>query len=112
MRSKRIDYVFVTGGVEDAIISVGHHPFHQHLVSEHKGIHVQFLASKLFDSGLADKYHMSMRKLKTTNRGSVKEYIAKLEKLYAHHKIWERLQVLEHRLKMVPSGRARDSLIQ
>ena len=38
--SRRLDYVLITPGLQSALVKGGHHPFHQHLVTDHKGVFV------------------------------------------------------------------------
>ena len=47
--SKRIDYIFTTPALAEISIKTGHHRFHQHIISDHKGVYLHFRASDLFD---------------------------------------------------------------
>ena len=94
----RIDFILASGGIEDAAVKAGHHPFHQHVITDHKGVYAHFVANALFDTDQIDKCHMSQRRLKLTHRSSVENYLSHLERLYTHHKILERLQLIQAKL--------------
>ena len=51
---RRLDYVFITPSLQPAVVRAGHHPFHQHLVTDHKGVFVYFLTEELFDTAEID----------------------------------------------------------
>ena len=56
---RRLDYIFVSPGIKDAAVKAGHHNFHQHIISDHKGVYVHFKASELFATGKMDETHLS-----------------------------------------------------
>ena len=74
--SKRLDYILISPGLTKAVVKVGHHPFHQHIVSDHKGIYAYFLASSLFDTGEIDRSHKSQRRLDLSKRETVVKYVS------------------------------------
>ena len=47
--SKRIDYIFTTYVLAEIALKAGHHHFHQHIISDHKGVYLHFQANGLFD---------------------------------------------------------------
>ena len=99
--TKRLDYILVTPGLKDAAIKAGHHPFHQHLVTDHKGIFAYFVADKIFDTGEIDGSHKSQRRLDLRKRDTVTTYIKILEGLYKHHGIVKKLLSIETKLNKV-----------
>ena len=48
--SKRIDYIFVMPALAEVALKAGHHQFHQHFISDHKGVYIQFRADDLCDT--------------------------------------------------------------
>lgn len=40
--SKRINYIFTTPALAEIAIKAGHHHFHQHIISDHKGVYLHF----------------------------------------------------------------------
>ena len=99
--SKRIDFMFISQGLKDAVVNAGHHPFHQHFVTDHKAVYGYFLADAFFDTGEVDKCHMSQRGLNLCRRDSVEKYITALEDLYDQHKILSRLNIIAYKLNML-----------
>ena len=69
--NRRIDYVFISPGLQQAVVNAGHHPFHQHLVTDHKGVYVYFLTDVLFDTNEIDGSHFSQRRLDMSKRRTV-----------------------------------------
>ena len=92
--AKRLDYIFVTPGLAEVALKAGHHQFHQHFISDHNGVYLQFRASDFFDIELMDKSHISYRKLRLVRRDIVEKYLKRLEQLYEEHKILERAEAL------------------
>ena len=93
--SKRIDYIFVTPALAEVALKAGHHQFHQHFISDHKGVYIQFRAHDLFDTQLMDKSHKSYRRLRLGRRDIVERYLEKMEYRYEAHKILERAEALK-----------------
>ena len=91
---KRIDYIFTTQALAGVALKGGHHQFHQHVISDHKGLYLHFNVRDLFDSNTCDTSHASYRKLWMGRRDIVKKYIACLEKLYRDHRILERAETI------------------
>jgi len=96
--SKRIDYIFVTPSLAEVALKAGHHQFHQHFITDHKGVFIQFRAQDLSDTQFIDKSHNSYRRLRLGRRDIVKRYIDKLEELYEGHKILERSEALQGKI--------------
>ena len=109
---RRIDYAFITPGLRAAVVKAGHHPFHQHLVTDHKGVFVYFLTDVLFDSSEIDGSHISQRRLDLGKRTTVERYVKKLEELYEHHRILGRLNNIECKLNRVKSLIYKEALLR
>ena len=97
---KRLDYIFMTSGLAEVALKAGHHQFHQHFVSDHKGAYLQFRASGFFDIELMDKSHVSYRILRLGRSDIVEKYIEQLEQLYEEHRILERAEALASEIIM------------
>ena len=80
----------MTSALAEVAIKAGHHLFHQHFVSDHKGVYVHFKAADLFDTQFMDKSHASYRRLRLGRRDIVTKYIDRLESLFEEHRILER----------------------
>ena len=80
-------------------IKAGHHQFHQHFISDHKGVYIHFKANDLFDNQKIDRSQASYRRLRLGRRHIVEKYITRLEELYETHKILERTKVLAEAIR-------------
>jgi len=47
--SKMIDYIIITRTLEETALKVDHRQYHQHFITNHKCVYLQFRASNLFD---------------------------------------------------------------
>ena len=95
----RLDYVFLSKGLQQAAVKAGHHLFHQHIISDHKGIYVHFNAFEFFELEEMDRAHFVHRKLVLHRRDITQRYILKLEELYRDHQILQRVDALDKNLK-------------
>ena len=107
---RRIDYILLSQGVVGAAIKGGHHPFHQYVVSDHKGVYVHFDARELFAVGTADLSHISQRKILLSHRDIVLKYITKLESLYKEHRIMPRLDKIRLQIERASTDEHRKCL--
>ena len=73
---------------------------------------VDKISKELFDSEQIDKCHMFQRRLKLTNRVSVQKYLRRLEELYVHHKVLEKAQLIQDKLKQRPNARWKEKLFE
>ena len=80
--SKWIYFIFMTPTLVEMALKASCHQFHQHFISDYKGVYVQFSVDKLFDTHIKDKRHASYMKLKIGRRNIVQKYIDRLEELY------------------------------
>ena len=69
------------------------------MISDHKGVYVQFKADDLFDTDLMDKSHASYRRLRLGRRDIVSKYILRLETLYKEHRVLERDQTIASKIQ-------------
>ena len=88
--SRRIDYILISPTLAEMAVKAGHHNFHQHFISDHKCIYIQFKAGGIFEASTMDKSHASYRELRMGKRDIVDCYISHLENLYKKHHIWQR----------------------
>ena len=93
--NKRLDYILISSKLAEVAVKVGYHQFNQHMISDHKGVYVQFKAYDLFDTDLMDKSHASYRRLRLGRRDIVSKYILRLETLYKEHRVLERAKPLQ-----------------
>jgi len=89
---KRIDYILISPSLAEVAVKAGHHTYHQHFISDHKGLYIQFKASDLFDTATMDKSHAAYRRLRMGRRDIVDRYITHLKGLYKTHDIWNRAE--------------------
>ena len=82
----------MTSALAEVAIKAGHHLFHQHFVSGHKGIYVHFKAADLFNTQLMDKSHTSYQRLRLRRQDMVVKSIERLKSLFEEHRILERSQ--------------------
>ena len=91
---KRIDYILISPSLAEVAVKAGHHTYHQHFISDHKGLYIQFKASDLFDTATMDKSHAAYRRLRMGRRDIVDRYITHLKGLYKTHDIWNKAEYL------------------
>ena len=96
--SKRLDYILLSPHLAELAIKADHHQFHQHVVSDHKGVYVHFRAEDLFDTDTMDRSQMAYRRLRLCRRDIVEKYIAKLEQLFEEHHLLPRAEALASRI--------------
>jgi hypothetical protein len=92
--SKRLDYILLSPHLAELAIKAGHHQFHQHVVSYHKGVYVHFRREDLFDTDTMDRSQLAYRRLRLCRRDIVEKYIAKLEQLFEEHHLLPRAEGL------------------
>ena len=49
-REKRSNYMFISPSLSAMAVKVGHNQFDQHVVSDHKGVYLQFFIRDLFNN--------------------------------------------------------------
>ena len=74
-----MDYIFISPALSSMIVKAGHHQLDQYFISDHKGVYLQLLAHKLFDSAEMDRSHESYRRLCMGPRDIVEKYKERLE---------------------------------
>ena len=89
--SKRIDHIFISPDLAEIALKAGHHPIHQHFISDHKGIYIQFQAKDFFDDPSIDQTFYSFRGLQLNKQEAVEKYIEELERIYSDNKFIKRL---------------------
>ena len=89
--STRIDHIFLSPELAEIALKAGHHQFHQHFMTDHKGVYVHFHADDFFESPKIDKTHFSFRALRLDRRDIVEKYIEELKKIYKDNKFIERM---------------------
>ena len=106
--SKRIDYILVSPPLAELALKAGHHQYHQHFISDHKGVYIQFNAGDIFDTATVDKSHASYRRLRMGRRDIVERYVTRLVRLYKEHHIWERAVKLAQATVAAPTEAIKD----
>ena len=96
--NNRINYIFISPALAEVALKAGHHQFHQHFTTDHKGVYLRFRADDLFATELMDKTHTSYRRLRLGRRDIMERYVGILEHLYKEHKILERTQAIGQEL--------------
>ena len=69
--NKRLDYILLSPNLAEIAIKAGHHNFHQHLVSDHKGVYVHFRADDLLATETIDRSQIAYRRLRLCRRDIV-----------------------------------------
>ena len=69
--NKRMDCILLSPNLVEIAIKAGHHNFHQHLVSDHKGVYVHFRAEDLFATETIDRSQIAYRILRLYRRDIV-----------------------------------------
>ena len=106
--SKRIDHIFITPELAEIATKAGHHHFHQHFASDHKGIYLHFKVGDLFESPKIDRSHFSHRNLQLQRRDIVKKYLEFLNDIYESNNFIPRLRKAVHdveKAKTKPNSR-------
>ena len=83
--SKNLEYILLSPNLAELTIKAGHHQFHQHLKSYHKGLHARFRAEGLFDTQTMDRSQMAYMRPRLCKKDIVEKYIHKLEDLFKEH---------------------------
>ena len=67
-------------------------------MTNHKGVFAYFWADKFFDTSEIDESYFLQRRLDMRKRDTVEKYVEKLEVLYDHHKIFQRVVNIDNKL--------------
>ena len=110
--SKEIDHIFLSPSLADVALKAGHHKFHQHFISDHRGIYIHFKVKDLFDMSTFDTTPFAYRELKMEDRDKVEKYIEYLEQIYEDNKFKERLSLLVSNIRESKEGDGRQKLLQ
>ena len=110
--SKRIDYILVSPPLVEVAVKAGHHQYHQHFISDHKGAYIQFHAGDIFETATVDKSHASYRRLRMGRRDIVDRYITHLVGLYKEHHIWDRAVKLAQLTMEAPTAATKDKYFE
>ena len=84
----------MTPALAEVALKAGYHQFHQHFISDHKGVCIKFRAHDLVDTQLMDKSHKSYRRMRLGGRDVVESYLEQVEDMYEDQKILERAEAL------------------
>ena len=101
---KRIYYILISPSLAEVAVKAGHHNYHQHFISDHKGLYIQFHSSDLFDIATMDRSHAAYRRLRMGRRDIVDRYISYLKRLYKSHDIWRRAEQWAQKVLNAPSA--------
>jgi hypothetical protein len=100
---KKIEHILVTAALLPAVTASGIEPLHAGILSDPKGLYVDFDTTLLLCGTLATIPPSSARLLKSTNPRSVDVYIRTLEEQLHHHNYFRQLENLMRREYRCPS---------
>ena len=93
--TKRLDYVFCTSNVLSSVTSCGIEPFNQNILSDHRGLFVDWDEASLFGTATSPMAPKSVRKLQSHRLQAKGNYILSLHEYCIKHNVFDRLHRLE-----------------
>ena len=93
--SKRLDYVFCTQNVLSSITACGIEPFNQNILSDHRGIFVDWDEPSLFGSATSPMAPKAVRKLQSHRLQAKGNYITLFHEYCVKHRVFDRITKLQ-----------------
>ena len=93
--TKRLDYIVCTPNLLSAVTSCGIEPFKEHILSDHRGLFIDWDETLLFGSTINPMAPKACRRLQSTNLIAKGNYILGFHKYCIKHNVFKRLTALQ-----------------
>ena len=92
--TKRLDYIFCTQNIVEAVVSCGIEPFNKHIFSDHRGLYVDWDESALFGTAAPAMTNKQSRRLQSSDARAKENYILALHNHCTKHNVFKRIATL------------------